>query len=275
MLSVQPKITGLVPTSGSPGDSVEVDGTCFGNQQSPDPTVTVGGEDAKVLSWADDKISIEVPQDMRAGAQPVVVTSGGGNAVKSNAVNLSVQIKNTPTPATSSSNSNSAAVSLNLDFSSPLADVNKPDVIHASATLTAQATGAGVTVSRFGVAGISIKYDKSAPFHLVLSGQGTVDRKSVHVTFGTDPSAVGYTDSVYTYRIVFDFGPNVFGVPPTSRTDQSATIDFTPAKPGGGSANVYVKVFADVVETVNGSTSTRTDTVRQELLTTISLSYGN
>ena len=71
----RPRVNSVEPPAGPPGTRVTVSGTDFGPAQGSS-TVTVGGVPAKVVSWADTRIVIIVPEGTRGGA--VVVTTEGG-----------------------------------------------------------------------------------------------------------------------------------------------------------------------------------------------------
>ncbi len=59
----------VTPACGAEGDKVLIRGEAFGE----DPSVTVGGEDAKVLGSRDDKILIRVPDGLEAGEATIAV----------------------------------------------------------------------------------------------------------------------------------------------------------------------------------------------------------
>ena len=72
-----PQPATVVPSSGAVNVPVVIHGTMFGVKKGK---VTIGGKSAKVVSWADDQITVIVPKKTPAGAQPVLVMGKTGNA---------------------------------------------------------------------------------------------------------------------------------------------------------------------------------------------------
>lgn len=93
VLSVQPKITVLSPTTAELGDRVVVGGVSFGKDRSEKSRVTVGGKNAEIVSWSESEIAIKVPDSAEQGPQPVVVYTGGSYEYKSNEMPLNINIK--------------------------------------------------------------------------------------------------------------------------------------------------------------------------------------
>lgn len=85
---INPRVTGVSPTSGPVGTQVQVNGSGFGDIQGSS-TITVGGITAAVSSWSDSQIVTTVPTTSKSGA--VVVFASG--QMSNNNINFTV-----PTP---------------------------------------------------------------------------------------------------------------------------------------------------------------------------------
>ncbi|MBI3743113.1 MAG: hypothetical protein HY261_02345 [Chloroflexi bacterium] len=236
-----------------------------------------GVQPLDLLSAGKLSTNITVPA---GGAVVYVLAVNAGQGVVTLSVKVSESIPPTPAPS-----SGSASALMNLDVAA-YADSNAP-VIHANATLTVQATGGGVSVSKpepealLPPGAIIIKYNKNAknlPLHIDLAGQGTLDKKTVTRTVvlprlpGADPDVVNTATCVYTYTIAFDFN-SIKGVVPTTKTDQRATLDFTPDKfPVSAGGDVYVSLLESHTCS-NGSRGSNTD--RHELIAVIYIETAN
>ncbi|TAL41891.1 MAG: hypothetical protein EPN89_18385, partial [Methylovulum sp.] len=81
VLSVQPVISALLPGNGAVGSTVVIDGYNFGAQQNSS-TITVGGIDAPVLFWSDQRLRIKIPALPTGIRYPVQITTATGQAAK-------------------------------------------------------------------------------------------------------------------------------------------------------------------------------------------------
>jgi len=81
VLSAQPVMTTLLPGNGAVGSTVVIDGYNFGAQQNSG-TITVGGIDASVLFWSDQRLKIKIPTLSTGIRYPVQVTTANGQAAK-------------------------------------------------------------------------------------------------------------------------------------------------------------------------------------------------
>jgi len=86
-LSVLPKIVQLSPNSSAPSLPVIINGVAFGKDETAGNKVTVGGKEAKITFWSDQRVEINVPDDMAGGDQPVIVTAGNFSSLP---VNLTI-----------------------------------------------------------------------------------------------------------------------------------------------------------------------------------------
>ncbi len=74
-VDVQPFIHSLQPTSGVPGDTVEIRGARFGNAQG-NGTVSFNGVPAAVSFWSNNEIDAVVPAGAGSGDVAVVTQEG-------------------------------------------------------------------------------------------------------------------------------------------------------------------------------------------------------
>jgi hypothetical protein len=101
IISTQPSISEISPSSGATGTAVTITGTGFAN----DASVKMGTADMTSVNPVSDKeITANVPSSLSVGAYTVTVTSGGKYATKSNAFTV-----------TSSSGNNAPQVSAGKD----------------------------------------------------------------------------------------------------------------------------------------------------------------
>ncbi|MBL8520333.1 MAG: IPT/TIG domain-containing protein [Betaproteobacteria bacterium] len=98
-----PTVSGFVPTSAKPGDTVQVNGTNFVNGA----TVTVGGISAPTTFVSATRLDVVVPA-VAATSQPVIVTVGGNASMPTNLMVTAA------VPAISSFNPASATVGSNV-----------------------------------------------------------------------------------------------------------------------------------------------------------------
>ncbi len=77
-LTIPPEITGVTPSSGQRGSTVQIQGTAFGTVAGK---VNLGAVPAHVTQWGDNSITCTVPATMPYGACPVTVTNSQGQNV--------------------------------------------------------------------------------------------------------------------------------------------------------------------------------------------------
>jgi hypothetical protein len=82
ILSTQPAISALRPGNGAPGATVVIDGYNFGAQQGTG-TLKVGGVNAPVLSWSNQRVSFTIPSLATGVRYPLVLQTPAGTATGS------------------------------------------------------------------------------------------------------------------------------------------------------------------------------------------------
>jgi len=180
LFTVAPKITGLNPTSGPVGTSVNVVGTNFGATQGAS-TIAFAGIALAPTSWNATTIVFSVPNGASAGSAAVVVTVAG---LGSNSANFLV------TPAITSLNPTSGPLGATV-------------TIAGSSFGATQGSGA---VTFNGIAGTPTSWSDTSIAVPVPNGATT---GNVVVTVGTVASnGVPFT--------VTSPGPSIFGLNPTS-----------------------------------------------------------
>ncbi|MFA4837540.1 MAG: IPT/TIG domain-containing protein [Dehalococcoidia bacterium] len=93
VLSVLPYIKELDPKSAAPGAEVKIKGSSFGKNKSFYSKVTVGKNlKAEIVSWADNQITIRVPE--KAAEGPIVVATGEGYRYLSNPADFTAPLEN-------------------------------------------------------------------------------------------------------------------------------------------------------------------------------------
>jgi hypothetical protein len=206
-LSVIPQITKLDPATAKAGDTVVVNGYCFGVNQSPKGAVTVGGIDAKIVSWSDKSISIKVPDDAKTGSQPVIVTTGDRYTYKSDPVNLNIT-------GSAAQNALSGTISFSDSFYWGSLESN-PQVLNVSGSW--QVTGKGISAQEDQYH--SHKYfwfyvSPDVPIHLVVNVKGILGTTS---------------DKYGPYTVELKIPDQESGVTVT-KSDAGGTFDFTGPK---------------------------------------------
>lgn len=88
-LSVVPRLDDLAPSAGPVGTTVALSGFAFGKTQPPRGAVRFGGRSAPIVAWADDSITVTVPEGAESG--PVTVQTGGRHTYESAAKVFTVQ----------------------------------------------------------------------------------------------------------------------------------------------------------------------------------------
>ena len=75
----KPEMDSIAPASAAPGAKVTVIGADFGDTQG-DSMVDLGNESAKIVTWADTSITLEVPANLKAGDYKVSVQTEAGES---------------------------------------------------------------------------------------------------------------------------------------------------------------------------------------------------
>ncbi len=70
-----PQVVAVLPSAGTPGSIVTIEGTNLAN--GTEPTVTFGVDPALVIAWSDALILTEVPRSAGAGVREIIVDRGG------------------------------------------------------------------------------------------------------------------------------------------------------------------------------------------------------
>ena len=81
ILGSQPIISALRPGNGTPGSTVVLDGYNFGAQQGS-ATLTVGGQNAPINTWSDQRITFKIPALKTGTSYPLRLTTPAGSAGK-------------------------------------------------------------------------------------------------------------------------------------------------------------------------------------------------
>ena len=237
--TVTPAISGLNPTSGSEGTSVEITGTSFGATQGTS-TVTFNGTAATPTNWSDTSITVPVPAGAATG--DVVVTVDG---------EASDGVEFTVTPAISSLSPDSGPVGTSV-------------VIAGTSFGATQGTS---TVSFNGTAATASSWSATSITVPVPAGATTGD---VVVTVGGEASeGVEFTVTPAISSLSPDKGPEgtsvviagtSFGAAQGTSTVSFNGVTATPSSWSDASITVPVPAGAatgDVVVTVGGQASDR------------------
>ncbi len=92
-----PSINSISPDNVPAGQTVSISGSNLGNSAG---TITVGGVSAHIVSWGAYSISFQVPGAIATGADPVVVTTSGGQTASTTLHVVFAPVINSITPTT-------------------------------------------------------------------------------------------------------------------------------------------------------------------------------
>jgi hypothetical protein len=149
-----PTIASIIPSPASPGDTVAITGTGFGDKQAGDKVV-FGSAAASVTDWTDTSINVTVPNVAEGSYNVVVTVAGKGSSNLAVSVTTPISIVVSPgfIKPVNGKLPSSGSLTVNCQSGSPVSDFSKDTLIidGFGLTLSAKPSAAGTCSITYGL----------------------------------------------------------------------------------------------------------------------------